>query len=266
MAEIISGTGLLMAVGAKLINDVCGPSAKYLGKELESYTKVGVANLQRVFGKAEKRLEMHGKRDGIVPPRVLKNILQEGYFCEDELNAEYLGGILASSKGPTTRDDRAVTYSVLMSSLSSYQIRTHYLLYSCILRSEQRPWNQTVTWMLRRFGITVAIEDEAYVRAMDFSEKEPRAPIIEHVFTGLEKHGLSEKGLTVVPPNEHVKGQPDPPFRYFYPTLAGTELFLWGLGVGDRGFDAYTPDLLKDDDLPASIMPLEIQLGRVSWD
>lgn len=265
MDEIISGTGLMLAVGAKLVNDVCGPSAKYIGKELESYTKVGVANLQRVFEKAYKRLEMYGKKGGGVPPRVLKQVLQEGYFCEDELNAEYLGGILASSKGPVGRDDRAVTYAVLMSSLSSYQVRTHYLLYSCILRSEQRPWKETAAWLLRRFGITVAIEDEAYMHAMDFSEKEAFAPIIEHVFTGLEKHGLCEGGLPTISPDERVKSQPKSPFRFFYPTLAGTELFLSGLGAGDQGFDAYTPDLLKDADLPASITPLEIQLGRVSW-
>jgi hypothetical protein len=154
----------------------------------------------------------------------------------------------------------------MLSSLSSYQIRTHYLLYSCILRSEQHRWDETVKWMLRRFGITVAFEEEAYLAAMEFSEKESHGPIIEHVFTGLQKHGLAEKGLTVVLPNEHIKKQPHPPFRYFYPTLAGTELFLWGLGVGDHGFEAYTPDLLKDGDLPKTIEPLDVQLGQVSWD
>ncbi len=230
MADIVSGTGLLFAVGAKLINDVCGPTAKYLGKELESYTKVGVSNLQRVFGNAAKRLKASGKTDGVVPPRVLKNVLQEGYFVEDELHASYLGGILASSKSPTSRDDRGVTYSVLLSSLSSYQIRTHYLLYSSILRAEQYRWDEMVKWMLRRMGITVAIEDEAYLRAMEFASDESPGPIIEHVFTGLQKHGLSEKGLTVVFPDKRIAKQPTPAFRYFYPTLAGIELFLWGLG------------------------------------
>ena len=242
----------------------CGPSAKYLSKELESYTRLGVKNLKRVFTKAAKRLETRRKKEGTVPPRVLKSVLQEGYFCEDELQAEYLGGILASSKGPTTRDDRGVTYSSLLSSLSSYQIRTHYILYSCILRSGEPPWDQIAKHM-RRLGVTVIIEDEAYVRTMEFSAQESPTPIIEHVFTGLQKHGLAENGLMVVLPNKRIKGQPDPPFRFFYPTFAGIELFLWGLGVGDRGFEAYTPDLLEDSCLPATIKPLEIQWGKVSW-
>jgi hypothetical protein len=264
MSDLISGPGLLYAIGAKLIHDVCGPSAKYLSKELESYTKLGVKNLKRVFTKAAKHLETRGKKEGAVPPRVLKNVLQEGYFCEDELQAEYLGGILASSKGPTTRDDRGVTYSSLLSSLSSYQIRTHYILYSSILRSDEHSWDQVAKWM-RGHGITVAIEDTAYVAAMEFSENEPRTAIIEHVFTGLNKQGLCEGGLEVVPPKKRVKGQPHPPFRFFYPTDAGTELFLWGLGVGDYGFEAFTPSLLDDKSLPKSFKPLDVQLGRVSW-
>ena len=101
---------------------------------------------------------------------------------------------------------------------------------------------------------------------MDFASNESPGPIIEHVFTGLQKHGLSEKGLTVVFPDKRIAKQPTPAFRYFYPTLAGIELFLWGLGVGDRGFEAYTPELLNDGDLPSTITPLDVQLGQVSWD
>jgi hypothetical protein len=265
MSEIISGTGLLLAVGAKLINDVCGPTAKYLGKEMESYTKVGIANLQRIFGNAAKRIELYHKGDGVVPPRVLKNVLQEGYFCDDQLQAEYLGGILASSKSSIARDDRGVTYSVLLSSLSSYQIRTHYLLYSCILVFKQRPWDEMLNWILNGLGITVAIDNDAYMNAMEFAGQERSGPILEHVFTGLQKHGLAEEGLSVIAPNKSVKTQPDINFRYFYPTLAGIELFLWGLGVGDRGFEAYTPDLLNAGDLPKTITPINVQLGRVSW-
>jgi hypothetical protein len=265
MSELITGGGLLLAVGAKLVNDVCGPSAKYLGKQLESYSKAGVENLQRIFTKAAKRLAFEDKTDGAVPGRVLKRILLEGYFCEDEIQAEYLGGILASSKGPTTRDDRGITYTALLSSLSSYQIRTHYLLYSCILRSEQRRWLELTRWVFQSPGITVLIEDRDYMHAMAFSGEESSAPIIEHVFTGLEKHGLVEEGMRVVMPNKQIKGQPDPPFRFFYPTLAGIELFLWGLGAGHHGFQAYKPDLLNDVGLPDTIVPLEIQFGKVSW-
>jgi hypothetical protein len=93
---------------------------------------------------------------------------------------------------------------------------------------------------------------------MEFSDAEPCAPIMEHIFTGLKKHGLVDNGYKVVSSN--------PPFRFFHPTLAGIELFLWGVGVGDRGFEAYKPTLLKGADLPNSIQPLDVRLDKVGWD
>lgn len=126
--ELIIGAGLTADVGAKLLLDVCGPSAKYLGGEFASYTKVGVENLKKVFTKAAHHVQKLNKNEGQVPPRVLKSILSEGYFCKDELQASYLGGVLASSKDPVPRDDRALTYCSMLSSLSAYKIRTHYIL------------------------------------------------------------------------------------------------------------------------------------------
>lgn len=42
---------------------------------------------------------------------------------------DYLGGVLAASRTPDGRDDRAVAWSNLVTSLSSLQVRAHYLLY-----------------------------------------------------------------------------------------------------------------------------------------
>jgi hypothetical protein len=115
--EIITTSGLAAAVGLKLLNDVCGPTAKYVGGELKSYTEVGVDNLKRVLKNAAKQIKAQNKDEGQVPPRVLKEILSEGYFCEDELCAMYLGGVLASSKSLVSRDDRAMSYCSLVSNL-----------------------------------------------------------------------------------------------------------------------------------------------------
>jgi hypothetical protein len=265
MPEIITGPGLLFAIGAKLANDVCGPTAKYLGKELASYTEHGIKNLRRIFERGAEKLGAAKKHAGSVPPRVLKAVLQEGYFCEDEMQAEYLGGILASSKSPISRDDRGVTYTMLLSLLSSYQIRTHYLIYSCALTQKSHRWPDVAKWMRRGLGVTLIVADEVYVNAMDFSPTESRDPITEHVFTGLEKQGLLRKGLDVITPTEvGKKDWEGPAFRYVHLTLAGIELFLWGSGVGRRGLEAYHPDLLELE-LPTTMQPLELQLGEVNW-
>jgi hypothetical protein len=42
-------------------------------------------------------------------PKVIKAILDDGSFCDDELTASYFGGVLASSKTEVGCDDRGAT-------------------------------------------------------------------------------------------------------------------------------------------------------------
>jgi hypothetical protein len=265
--EIITSAGLATAVGVKLIYDVCGPTAKYAGGELASYAKVGVENLKRVFENADKQLKAQGKIGGQVPPRVLKEILSEGYFCEDELQAMYLGGVLASSKGTISRDDRAIAYCSLVNSLSSYQLRTHCILYSTLLRAThfyiggtQHPLENAVNW-IQKHGLSVVIREADYQAAMEFSGTEQPINIAQHAFVGLEKQGLSEGGILVIQPYRPKEG--DVPFRFFYPTLLGVELFLWGQGIGDSGLEAYKPELLKKINIPFAVEPYEVHPHKV---
>src|SRR5438128_685472 len=121
-SELITPEGVLATAGAKLLYDVFGDSAKVVGKKLGSYSETGINNIERVLRKAYQRLQKRKKKGGAVSIRVVQHVLTEGYFCEDEVEAEYLAGVLASAKGPIARDDRAVSYITLLSSLSTYQI------------------------------------------------------------------------------------------------------------------------------------------------
>jgi hypothetical protein len=69
-----------------------------------------------------------------LPPKVLKVILEEGAFCDDELASEYFAGVLASSRTQNDRDDRGATYAQLVSRVSNYQIRFHYLFHCAFTR------------------------------------------------------------------------------------------------------------------------------------
>lgn len=262
--ELISSNPVIAALEAKLLYDVCGPTAKYVGNGLASYTEAGINNLKRVFSIAAERLKALGKSDGQVPPRLLKDILMEGYFCEDELGAQYLGGILASGKGPVSRDDRAVSHCALIASLSSYQLRTHYLLYSAILTLNEDRVAEILRWVRRGDGTTVLINAVEYIEAMEFAANEDQRILPEHAFIGLQQKGLVEEGLAVINPNSNIRSMPREHFRFFRPTTSGIELFLWGLGVGDRGFSAYGPQLLCAD-LPRPIKPIHVELGRCSY-
>jgi hypothetical protein len=261
--EIITGSGLAIAVGVKLLNDVCGPTAKYVGGEIRSYTEIGVENLKRVFRNAAKHIQAQNKAEGQVPPRILKEVLSEGYFCEDEVQAMYLGGVLASSKCPVSRDDRGMSYCSLISSLSTYQLRTHFILYSALLRTkffliggQRHPFNERAFAMIGKYGLTVLIREKDYQSAMQFSQHEQPSNIAIHSFVGLETKGLSVGGIQVCCPYNPKDGEV--PFRYFYPTILGVELFLWGQGMGDIGFKNFRPDLMQRLDLPFVVDSFEV--------
>ena len=268
--EIISPNSVAALVGSKLVWEVCGPTSKYLGGELAKFAKVGVKNLKKVFKCAAEYLHRDNKTDGQVPPRVLRDVLNEGYFCEDELMASYLGGILASSKGPVSRDDRAVAHCALVSSLSSYQVRTHYILYSCILRTKaiaefpKNGFKDLLRWILLHDGGTVLIRESDYLDAMEFSDHEDASVIAEHTFIGLEQKGLSIGGATVCHPHAQIRRQPKEDFRALHPTKFGIELFLWGLGLGDRGLASYDPANFPKL-LPPIIEPLRVDLNRTNY-
>ena len=100
MVEPITTVGL-GAAAAYLTKDgiakLLGPTAEYLGDGLRDYTKRRAENISRIFQKASEKLGNRIETPGEVPPRVLKAVLNEGSFCDDELAAEYFGGVLASS-------------------------------------------------------------------------------------------------------------------------------------------------------------------------
>jgi hypothetical protein len=87
-------TGLTIlgtAVGsAKIVEKLLGPTADYLGTGIRSWTERSVANVGRVFQKAAERLGDRIEKPGSVPPKVLKNVLEEAASSEDELTAELL--------------------------------------------------------------------------------------------------------------------------------------------------------------------------------
>jgi hypothetical protein len=111
-----------------LMPRILGPTADYVGNGIRSYTEKGAANLLRIFKKTEEILGKNLDEPGQVSPKVLKNILDEGYFSEDELSAEYFGGVLASSRTNNSRDDRGAAFVKLISRLSAYQLRAHHIL------------------------------------------------------------------------------------------------------------------------------------------
>lgn len=262
------GTGLTIlgsAIGGvKVVEKLLGPTADYVGEGLKSWTERRVENVSRVFCNATKRLGSKIDEPGAIPPKVLKEVLDGSSFCEDELAAEYFGGVLASSRTEIGRDDRGATWSALLSRLSSYQVRTHYLIYRGIydrFKGQSYQFN-----MDDRKDLAILIPYPTFMSSMDFSAAEHQqiTGIFNHALFGLNKEGLID--MFLYGDQENLKKQigrgaipPDGGAIWVGPSALGVELFLWAHGKGNL---AASQMLTTGFDFPDGIKPCVGVLSR----
>jgi len=172
---------------SSLLQRVLGPAADEIGEALSRYTAFRVGNVKRIAERADRK----NRRPGSVPPRVAHRVLEDGSYCEDEVMVDYLSGVLAGSRSEIGSDDRGVAWSSLITSMSSLQLRAHYLLYR--------------EWAARLHGRTdikmgdseardnaeILIELNEFYRVLA-----PKIPVAEassvlnHAITGLARAGL----------------------------------------------------------------------------
>jgi len=239
------GTGLALLGSAKLVQKLLGPTAEYIGEGIQAWAERRTNNVRRIIEKATRKLGADLDKSGAVPPKVLRGILSEGSFCDDELSAEYFGGVLAASRSDVERDDRGATLIAQLSRLSTYQIRTHYILYS-ILRKVYKDSGLDMK-MDNRHMLHVFISEPTYLAAMDFNEKEEDLleSIYDDTFFGLVREGLIED-FQYGPRDELMEKYyftvPDDGV-VFKPTNLGSALFLWA-----HGYSHLTASAILDPD------------------
>lgn len=242
MPEPITTVGL-GAIAAYLGKDglekLLGPTAAYLGNGLRDLAQKRVENIGRIFKNAQEKLGSKTETPGEVPPRVLKAVLDEGSFCDDALAAEYLGGVLASSRTEDGRDDRGARVAKILSGLSTYQIRTHYLIYSTIKNLFS---NAGLSMNLEgRPKMQIYLPITGYFNAMEFNdiEAEQFEQITTHVFFGLHAEDLIE-GAWQMGNEESLKklySKAKEGGIICQPSAIGAELFLWAFGRADHPLD-----------------------------
>jgi hypothetical protein len=227
----ILGLSALGAIVAKdVVTRLLGPTADYVGGELKEFTRRRFETVERIFQNAAAKAQDRLDEPGAVPPRVLRDVLNEGSFQDDDLAVEYFGGVLASSRTGMSRDDRAATFTGLISRLSTYQIRSHFILYSIfrdlfIGRSDSMYGAER-----RRRELSVFLPMNVYGSAMAFTaeELEQIQSIIDHTLWGLYKEDLISDfeygdNLTSIP--NLRRG------IVFAPTVLGAEMFLRAHGI-----------------------------------
>lgn len=187
----------------------------------------------------KKKLGEEINNSNSVPPRVAKEVFDNGGMCDDDFLVEYYSGLLASSRTGIDRDDRVISLLSLLKTMSTYQIRTHYIIYT-IFRS---------LFLGREINIQIAVNAEklvtfipidVYIKAMDFNDFEDIGGIISHCIHLISLNnlisnnfyfGTKEFLLEQYPNNLNIKGEG----FIVAPSPIGSELFLSIHGLRDCG-------------------------------
>lgn len=256
------GTGLTIlgsAIGgAKIAEKILGPTSEYIGEQLREWTEKRVNNTAKIFKNAQEKLGDKMKEEGTVSPKVLKGILEDGGWCEEELQVEYFGGVLASSRSGSSRDDRGAYFVSLVTKLSTYQLRTHYCFYSILKRlfnGEDINIHDGNIWR----DLEIFIPYETFYDALDLTKEESKDwnNILSHSVWGLNKEelitGFSYGG------KDYLQKRFDKVEEggvIFSPTKLGVDLYMWAFGNGLKNTNEFFSDNLEFH------LKEEIKIGR----
>jgi hypothetical protein len=245
------------AIGsAKLLEKLLGPTADELGLFIRDFSRQRMENAKKIIECALDKSEMNTHAGRRVAPRVLKHLLDEGSVVDDELAIEYFGGLLASSRTDASCDDRGVYYLSLLSRMSSYQIRAHYVCYYCIWRCYEARGEMAI-----RFGelpeYTVRLPIIDFIRSLGLCKEPVSVPFFLHTLSGLLNLGLVDPAADRVFGNDRKKLAQG--HVVVSPTMTGIELFIWAHGLGNTRLYDW---LSHEYDIPASFpgrMPQKIE-------
>jgi hypothetical protein len=174
--------------GSKILE----PTTEAIGKQLKE-------NLSKIAQKCRAKIERHRISGDLTPNnRLLKEISNEGAFCDDELMTEYFGGVLASSLAAVSRDDRAFSFASLIGRLTTYQIRSHFIFYNTVKKLFDGRLDLNILVSKQRNKWETFIPNESYYSAMEFGAAENPLVIIPSVMSGLARENLIEKDFEVI--------------------------------------------------------------------
>ena len=253
------GAGLAVLGSKDILLKLLGPTAEYIGDEAKGLVQKCNINLDNIFRKAINKLGSKIEKPGQVNSRVLKHVIDEGRFCEDELSAEYFGGMLAASRSKNGNDDRALPLLAVVKRMSSYQLKTHYLIYKTINKFfEGTKLNPLIDTEAKQMEIYISYHTLHHFMSFNIDELAGFAPISTHIINGLTKEGLIRNQCYYGDP-EHLKNYLPKSPKYSWgftcrPSGFGIELFNYAYGMKDENISKFTekkyPDIEFDKSAP----------------
>lgn len=259
-AQIVKAAGPVLdhaakeatSVGARLL----GPLADVIGADWAS--RYSERNITRIARLAESRVSQN---EDAIPPRVAAAVFEAGAFADDEFVAEYLSGVLASSRNANDRSDRGIGWTALVSRLSSEELRLHFIIYSVARRS------------LRGRDLSVAgvCATQLYLpfrelnSAMGWGESDVGDSTFTETFYGIHREGLVGATNFFFGPQMVLEdaSQARIPGHglLVMPSRAGIGLYLWGLGAGGRSLETIIDEEAGLELVEASDLSLRVAGG-----
>lgn len=124
--EIMTTAGV--AGVAYVAQQLFGKTLAEMGDDLN---KVYKSNRDKLLEKAARKVT--DPNDGAqVNLRVARDVIWNGAVTDDEVCAEYFGGLLAASRSVDGKDDSALIYVDCIKALSSKQLHLHFVIYSAL--------------------------------------------------------------------------------------------------------------------------------------
>lgn len=203
-------TGTAVIIASKLL----GKTAEAISGDLATLYASGRDKMLQVAIRKIKN-----PNDGAIANlRVARDVFLNGSYSDESICAEYFGGILAASRSDDGKDDTGVFYVDIIKSLSSGQLKMHYIIYRTfnkLLMSDEskrdlNPGQETELQGLRLFVPLVGILEQ--LGKEDF---------------GAILHGLHAKGLIgyFQSNNHELENGSKVPNLSVDPTTLGIQLF-----------------------------------------
>lgn len=240
-----------LGLEAYLTWKVFGPAAGILGRQLGELVEFAGDNVKRVSEVTVTKLGSRVDEPGELPARALLKAFEEAAISDDEIVAEYLGGVLASDREEGGSDDRGVSWTALIGRMSSDQLRLHYMLYATLHElSKGSELNLGEERERRKLKSYAGIGDLLVsCNWWDPKSKETsQAPleIFAEAFDGLHREKLVDDayqfgGLDFI--QNEAPGVEDAGLIW-QPSLPGIRLYLWGHGQGHRNPNAFVEESL----------------------
>jgi hypothetical protein len=230
---LVKATDGAVETSKHLLVRLLGPPADVYGDFFAERASARVERRRKRL--AERALAKAQDKSGAVNARVAVRIIQDASMTDNEILVEYLSGVLASSRTPDGQDDSGISWSSLLSTMSSVQIRAHFLLY--------REWAELLhehgidlsrDWARR--NVSLWVEYGEFERALNIVRA---SSLLQHALTGLARNGLIEDHDWGPRTEAHLVNSPYDEVVVAVPSIAGFELYGWAQGRADMPLERF---------------------------